>query len=145
MACLPLPAVNNIDTIATLSGEFIGYELGTSLVCNAGLFDTAVINEDEHIQSIVSDDWSIEIYPNPMMAVKVINCNVHSPAGAKGETMEIASFNIKGQRLYHAKEPLLAIIEHNVSIPVPSLASGLYLCKVKVGAQEKVTKFTIVK
>jgi len=100
---------------------------------------------DDPLAPHAPEQLRVSLSPNPLRAGSAINCTIHCRDSAKGENMEIAIFNIKGQRLYHTSEQALATSEFSTSIPVPNLASGLYLCKVKVGEHEKVTKFTIIK
>jgi hypothetical protein len=100
---------------------------------------------DDPLAPAAPEQIRVSLSPNPLRAGNAINCTIHCPDSAKGENMEIAIFNIKGQKLYHTNEQVLATSGFRTSIPVSTLASGLYLCKVKVGVQEKVTKFTILK
>jgi len=100
---------------------------------------------DDPIAPPAPKQLRVSLGPNPLRAGSAISCTIHCPDSAKGENMEIAIFNIKGQRLYHTNKQVLATSEFSTIIPIPTLASGLYLCKVKVGEQEKVSKFTILK
>jgi len=104
-----------------------------------------MVADEDPVASAVPEQLNVIINPNPLREGNVINCAIQCPEKAKNQKLSIEIFNIKGQRLYQAPEQNMIATEFYTSIPLPTLPSGLYLCKVKVGNIEKVSKITILK
>ncbi len=124
------------------SGNFNGYVWVYG--GNAQLADTTVANDDPVLPGI-GDQLIIRVSPNPITrADQALSVNIKGSVTNGTEAVMIEIFNIKGQSVFRETH------EHysgdgKYLVNVPSLSTGIYLCKVVSGKQTAITKFSVIK
>jgi len=158
-----LTAIDQLELIATLGGEFSGCEFGNSLVSmdfngdglcdlaisapwyfegqptltsgkvfiysgNIQLQDSAVGVEDEVIPAVQSEEWNLNIYPNPVqhgrLGISIIKSENSLPSPDN-----FCIYNMKGQLVMKSELRDTDWQKGVVELIVPDLPNGVYLVR----------------
>lgn len=108
-------------------------------------FEVIVSNEDSEQVVIQSDIMINSLYPNPFNPTTTISYTL-----SKKSNVLVDVFNIKGQKVYSEKTGVKEVGNHKfiwngVNSNKNSVASGVYLFKIKTESQECLTKGILMK
>ncbi|MDY0151071.1 MAG: FG-GAP-like repeat-containing protein [Candidatus Cloacimonas sp.] len=107
--------------------------------------NSSMVANDDLLAPALSEQLQLSISPNPLRSGSAISIRIKQPQANGSQPAQIEIYNIKGQRLYRSEELVMNSAEISTRITLPSLASGIYLCKVKVGDKEKISKLSVIK
>lgn len=114
---------------------------------NAQLEDTTVANDDYINPAQDNDLWRITVYPNPIPKGNVtLNICFQGAGYSKpNQTPKIEIFDIKGRRVYLSEGDKFTGGNYHKSLQLRDLASGVYICRIKLGNLVKSAKISMIK
>jgi|GEM_PF-2152020 len=93
-----------------------------------------------------ANNLKVTISPNPCHSPqRSVNVKIEADPKFSSHECRIGIYNIKGQKVYEARDIHFAKGIAQITLPVSDLASGVYLCRVKSNNSEVTTRFTIIK
>ncbi|MDZ4121558.1 MAG: FG-GAP-like repeat-containing protein, partial [Candidatus Cloacimonadaceae bacterium] len=103
-----------------------------------------VANDDPYAPPI-SDQLQMRISPNPIRHDGDISIALSGITADKGSPITIEVYNLKGQIVQESEIINLHNAETISTLSVTDLASGVYICRAKLGGHSAIKKFTIIK
>lgn len=108
---------------------------------NAELIDTTVSNEDELISSIDSEDWSIDIYPNPLGRSTRFSVSFTGKAYQRPiDHLEMSVYNLKGQCVMRESVDYSQIKSGIDELDLSTQAAGVYLVCISESGNNRIIK-----
>jgi photosystem II stability/assembly factor-like uncharacterized protein len=114
--------------------KFNGKEYARFSTWGQGVWDFEINANTLGIDSVLKKEISFSIRPNPVSN----NVTIDLPEGLSNN-VDISIYNQMGQNFYNRTKPSDAKVE----IYLGNLTDGIYFCKVKSGASEKVQKIIV--
>jgi hypothetical protein len=104
---------------------------------NTSLSDPVVANDD-----LVEDvrDWDIKVYPNPIRTGNSILINLEGNSYKSQKPISIELYNLKGQQISSLDCCIESTTGNSISMPIPNIANGLYILKLKQNNDTTITK-----
>lgn len=103
-----------------------------------------VANDDQHAPPI-TDQLQMRISPNPVRYDGDISIALSGITADKGSSYKIEVYNLKGQIVHKSEIVNLPNAETISTLSIANLASGVYICRAKLGSHTAIKKFTIIK
>lgn len=104
-----------------------------------------MVANDDPLAPQLSDQLQMRLSPNPVITKGEIVIVISGVDRNKEMPMEIDIFNLKGQVIHRTEVNSVSSDEFVGKVNVSRYASGLYICRARLGNQTVTKRFTIIK
>jgi hypothetical protein len=91
------------------------------------------------------DQLQLRVSPNPVQRDGIVNVTIRGFESKANDTALIEVFDIKGRRVYSREDTQVPSGTYRKNIQLQDLASGVYICRVKLGDLTQTARLSIVR